>query len=221
MLDIYRTIGLYSEILAAILATVFYFKYKNTGFRYIIWVLWLIVLAELLGLFHAELGLYYEDEKGIKYNSFIFNILYFLVYPMLFLIYYKSLSTSNYKKIIVLFFVLFLIVSIINWVFIQDILTAWSKYPDVLGSLFLTICIIFYFIELLQSEKIIRFQRSVPFWINVGLLVYYTSTIPFTVVADSLKFGDATQRKLYLINYVLSIAMYVIFSFGFIWSKRD
>lgn len=221
MHEIYRTIGLSSELLAAILATVFYYKYKHTGFKYMLWVLWLIVLAEFSGHFYQELGIYFEDDNGVKYNSYIFNVLYFFVYPLLFLIYYKSLKTSNYRKTIVVFFILFLIISIINWAFIQNILTSWSKYPDVAGSLFLTICIIFYFIELLRSDKIIRFQRSIPFWISVGLLIYYTATIPFNVVADSLKFGDAAQRKMFLINYVLSIAMYLIFSFGFIWSKRE
>lgn len=221
MLQPFITIGLITEILAAVLATVFYYKYKNLGFKHMLWILWLIVIVELLAKYHKELGLYYVGEDGLKYNSFLYNLLYLIVYPLFYLIYYKTLETKKYKNTIKIFFVIFLIVTAVNWIFIQDILTSWSKYPNVVGSLFLTICIIFFFIELLQSEKIIKFQRSVPFWVSVGLLIYYTSTIPFSVVADSLAIGGEAQKKLFLINYILSITMYLIFSFGFIWSRRD
>lgn len=212
---------LFSEIIAAIFGTIYFFKYKNTSFRHILIVLWLIVFIETLGVFKIIENSSYLDKNDIKYNLALYNFLYLIVYPAFFSIYYKTLQTTKYRNTIKIFFVLFILVSAINWIYIQDFFTEWSKYPDILGSLFLTICIIFYFIELLQSEKIIRFQKSVPFWISVGLLIYYTSTIPFIVVQNTYALADASLQNMYLINHILAIAMYLIFTFGFIWSKEE
>ncbi len=222
MLDPYKSAVLYSEIIAAILGTIFYYKYKNTAFKYVLFVLWFIVISETLGHFYRELHLYYTDEKGVKYNWWIFNVLYTIVYPVLYLIYYKTLLTKKFRICIVIFIVIFLLTSLINWVFLESFFTGSSKYPDIIGSLFLTICIIFYFVELLQSEKIISFQKSIPFWISVGLLIYHTSIIPFSVVKDTYALlSDEAIKKMFLINYILAIAMYCIFSFGFIWSRKE
>ncbi|HBK70184.1 MAG TPA: hypothetical protein DDZ39_00755, partial [Flavobacteriaceae bacterium] len=110
----------------------------------------------------------------------------------------------------------------INWVFFQHLFTENAVYPRIIGSIFLTICVIFYFIELLQSDKIISFHRLVPFWISVGLLVFYTSTIPFTVVQNSYMLSnDNAVLKIFIIKLILATAMYLIFAFGFIWSKKE
>lgn len=221
MLEPYMYAVLISEIIAAIFGAIYYFKYKNTSFKYLLIVLWLIVIIETLGAFYIEWHIYYIDENGVKYNLALFNLLYLIVYPVFYYIYYNTLKTNKYRTMIKVFFVGFILISLINWAFIQNFFTENSKYPDIIGSLFLTICIIFYFIELLRSEKIIRFQRSVPFWISIGLLIYYTSTIPFLVVKDSYALADGARLKMFLINHILAIAMYLIFTFGFIWSKKE
>ncbi|MET2983671.1 hypothetical protein [Aureibaculum conchae] len=221
MLKFYMHAVLISEIIAAIFGTIYYFKYKNTPFKYFLIVLWLIVITEIIGAFYIEWNIYYMDENGVKYNLGLYNLLYIIVYPIFYYIYYKALETKKYRNAIKIFFLSFIVISIINWIFIQDFLTEYSKYPDIIGSLFLTICVIFYFIELLQSEKVIRFHRSVSFWLSVGLLVYYTSIIPFTVVVNNYALADKALQKMFLINHILAIAMYSVFTFGFIWSKKE
>lgn len=221
MLEPYKNAVLYSEIIAAVFATVFYFKYKNTSFKYVLFVLWFIVFIETLGRFHEELHLYYTDENGVKYNWWLHNVLYIVVYPIFYYMYYKILQTKKYRLIIKIFFIVFALTSIINWSFFESFYNGSRTYPIIIGSACLTICVIFYFIELLKSEKIIRFHRSVPFWISIGLLIYYTSTIPFSVVRNSYALADAALKKMFLINYILAIAMYLIITFGFIWSKKE
>jgi hypothetical protein len=222
MLDPYRQAVLFSEIIAAILSVVFYFKYKNTAFKYILYILWLIVIKETLGYFHKELHLYYTDENDIKYNLWMGNILSFILFPAYYFMYLKTFKTERYQLIIKLFLVIFLIIQLINWVFFQHLFTENAVYPRIIGSIFLTICVIFYFIELLQSDKIISFHRLVPFWISVGLLVFYTSTIPFTVVQNSYMLSnDNAVLKIFIIKLILATAMYLIFAFGFIWSKKE
>jgi len=222
MLEPYKNAVLYSEIIAAVFSTIFYFKYKNTTFKYVLFILWLIVIKETLGYFHKELHLYYTDDNGIRYNLWMGNLLSLILYPAYYFIYYKTLHTKKYQSTIRFFTITYLVMYIINWIFFQNFFTESINYPRIFGSLFLTICIIFYFIELLQSEKIIRFHRSVGFWISVGLLIFYTSTIPFTVVQNTYMLAsEASARNIFIIKLVLATAMYLIFTFGFIWSKKE
>lgn len=222
MLEPYKNAVLYSEIIAAIFSTIFYFKYKNTAFKYVLFVLWLIVIKETLGYFHKELHLYYTDENEIKYNLWMGNVLSLVLFPAYYFMYLKTLKTERYKSAIKLFILSYILVYIINWVFFQNFFTENALFPRILGSLFITITVILYLIELLRSDKIISFHRLVPFWISVGLLIFYTSTIPFTVIQNSYMLSvEAVIKKVFIIKLVLASAMYLIFAFGFIWSKKE
>lgn len=222
MLGPYKDAVLYSEIVAAIIGTLFIYKYKKTSLKYFLYLLWYIVFTEILGKYADELNLSYIGENGVKYNFWLYNLLYSIILPVLYLIYFNLIKTAKFKFWIKIFVYLFLIISIINWSFIQNFRTEWLDTPFIVGAIFLTIIILLYFIELLRSEKIVTFHKSLLFWISVGLLIFYTSTIPFRVVQNIYATSpDISIVKLFIIKYILAIAMYVIFSFGFIWSKKE
>jgi vacuolar-type H+-ATPase subunit I/STV1 len=103
---------------------------------------------------------------------------------------------------------------------LQDFIKEIPEIPHVLGSIFLIISILFYFIELLKSEKILVFHRLLLFWISVGLILFYAGTIPFMLKWNGYMLIPGVH-DLFLIVYILAITMYLIFSFGFIWSKKE
>ena len=174
---------LYSELLAAIVGTIFFYKYKKTPLKYFLFLLWYIVLTEQLSKYAGRTGflIFYTDENGNHYTTWFYNLLRFVTFNTLFYVYYKSLLTLKFKKWIKLFTIIYLFVFIINWIFLQDFIKERSEIPRILGSLFLIITIIFYLIELLRSEKILVFHRTLHFWVSVGLLLFYSGTIPFAL----------------------------------------
>jgi hypothetical protein len=95
-----------------------------------------------------------------------------------------------------------------------------SELPWVVGSIFLIITIIFYFIQLLKSDKIIVFHKNLLFWISIGLLLFHTGTLPFAIKTTSYALLNGIHN-LFLIIWILAIIMYLIFTFGFIWSKKE
>ncbi|MCK0129971.1 hypothetical protein MWU59_00500 [Flavobacteriaceae bacterium F08102] len=211
----------YAELLAAISGTITYYKYRHTPVKYFLWLLWYIVLTEFVGSWAIKYDfLIFKDEHGVKYNLWMINLLYLIFYPTCFYIYHQTVTSLRYKFWIKLFFIAYLILSLINWTFIQNFIFSWSELPFITGSLMLVVSIIFYFIELLRSEKIIIFHRMLFFWISVGLLLFHTGTIPFSAQINGYALIPGIH-KLFLINYVLAIAMYVIFTFGFLWSKKE
>lgn len=220
-LDTFRSLIPFSELLAAIIGTIYFYKFKQTPLKYFLLILWYITLTEFTGWYASEKNvLVFFDENGIDYNYWLYNLLYFVFFNMVLFIYLKSIKKIEHKFWIKIFIITYILISIINWSFIQSFIFEMSNLPFVSGSIFLIISIIFYFIQLLKSEEIKRFEKKLLFWISIGLLLFHSGTIPF-----SLKHNDYALipgiHKLFLIIYVLSIIMYLVFTFGFIWSDKE
>ena len=219
-IDSFRNFIVFSELLSATIGTIYFYKYKHTPLKYFLFLLWYITITECIGWYARNNSvLVFFDKDGVSYNLWLFNLLYFILFVVIFMIYLKIINNSKQKKIIKVFILSYILISIINWTFIQSFAFEMSELPYVAGSIFLIITIMFYFTQLLKSDRIIIFHKTLLFWISVGLLLFHTGTIPF-----SLKYNDYTVfpgiHKLYLIIYILAITMYLMFTFGFIWSKR-
>ena len=213
----------YSELIAAIFGTIYFSKYRNTALKFFLYLLWFITLTEFLSWYSMKYGineLLFIDDKGVRYNWWMYNLLRFITFNCLFFIYYKYLKTKIYKRWIRIFMFIYIISSVINWSFLQSFIWNNSEMPRTIGSIFLIVTILFYFIELLKSEKVLVFHRLLLFWISVGLLLYYAGTIPFYLKLSGYALIPGIH-KLFLIVYILAIIMYLTFTFGFIWSKKE
>lgn len=220
-LETFRTFTLFSELAAAITGTIFYYKYKHTNIKYFLIVLWYISITEFTAWYAAENNvLLFYDEKGTKYSLWMYNLLYLIFYPVVLYIYYKVITNIRLKKWILAFIITYLTTAIINWSFIQSFIYEWSEIPQVVGSILLAITVIFYFIELLESKNIIIYHRKLLFWISVGLLVYHVTTIPFSLKVTEYALKD-NIHSLFLIIWISAAIMYLLFTFGFIWSNKE
>ena len=220
-LSTFRLFVPFSELLAAIIGTIYFYKYKHTHLKYFLYILWHIVLTEFTGWYSSHYDvLGFFDETGRHYNLWMYNLMYFIYFPVILWMYSKSIKRLVFVKWIKLFILFYVLISIINWLFIQDFRYEWSELPDVAGTLFLAISIIFYFIELLKSDKIITYHKKLLFWISVGLLIFHTGTLPFTIKITGYALLDGIHN-LFLIVWILAIIMYLLFAFGFIWSDKE
>lgn len=210
----------YFELISAVVGTIYFYKYRHTSLKYFLFLLWYITLTEFLGSISINNEiLVVFDKNGVKYNYWMFNLLYFILFNTVYMTYLQFIAHPKQKTFIKFFMVFYIIISIINWTFIQNFLYEMSEIPFVIGSILLIIIIIFYFIQLLKSNKIIAFHKDLLFWISVGLLIFHSGTIPFSIKYN----GYALLPKihnLFLIIYILSICMYILFTFGFIFSNK-
>ena len=220
-LSTFRLFVPFSELLAAVIGTIYFYKYKHTHLKYFLYILWYIVLTEFTGWYSSHYDvLGFFDKKGIHYNLWMYNLMYFIFYPIVLWMYSKSIKRPVHIKWIKFFIFFYIIISILNWSFIQDVRFEWSELPSITGSVFLAISIVFYFVQLLRSERIIIFHKKLLFWISIGFLIFYVGKIPFNI-----KFTDYALLKgihnLFLIVWILAIIMYLLFAFGFVWSDKE
>jgi len=214
----------YIELLAAITGTVFFNKYKHTYLKYFLFLLWFITFSEFfadhISANKIKSLLYFSPSNNRYHNQWIFNVLDTVSFIVYYFIYYKALSSEKFKNWIKIFTFSYIVLSIINWWFVQNFFGEMQSYLFIFGAIFLIISIIFYFIELLKSEKIVVFHKTLLFWISVGLLIYYAGNIPFAAEFNGYALIPGIH-KLFLIVTVLANIMYLTFTFGFIWSKKE
>ena len=223
-ITIIRETGKYLGLLASIIGTLYFYKYKHTYLKYVLYLLWYVTFSE----FFAEYAhdnkltsfLFFNQENGRSYTYWIYNLLDTISFLTYYYIFYHSIITKRYKLLIKIFAISYIILSIINWAFIQNFFIELQSFLFIIGAVFLIISIIFYFIEFLKSEKVLLFHKSLLFWMSVGLLLYYAGNIPFAAKFNGYALIPGIHQ-LFLIVSLLSITMYICFIIGFIWSKKE
>ncbi len=198
------------EVLAAIIATIFFYKYKNTKFlKYLIFFIWYVALNETVGL-------YIRIDKGV--NAIIYNIYNAVNFTFFLLLYRHYFKNKKNKKLALYFCIIYLSSFTING-FFENYMTEYQRFPYILGALFLVISILLYFFEILNSEQVLQAKKNLLIWISFGLLIYFVGNLPFRILRNYYEeLTDATV--LFLVNITLTVIMNTCFIIGFIWSDK-
>ena len=203
-------VGIGFEVLTALLGLYFLTKRrKDKILKYFVFFICYVAINELVGL-------YIKLNEGI--NAIIHNIYSLINFSFFFIIYMISLSNRFFRKLIISFFIFYIIIFIING-FFENYLNEYQRLPYIIGALFLIVTIFLYYIELLNSEKVLNAKKDLLFWISVGLLIYYVGNLPFRIMRNYYsELTDATI--LFLVSFSLTLIMNSCFIIGFIWSDK-
>jgi hypothetical protein len=201
----------YVELITAIVGTIYFFKYKHTFLKYFLIILWYIVCNEFLGLYIKT----YISEN----NIIIYNIFHFINFTYLFLLFRQYVTHPSQKRWIFFFIIIYILSFIIN-MFFENYFKEIQTIPYLIASVFLISSIVFYFLAILNTDKILYVSKNLLFWISVGLLIYFVGNIPFRVIRN---FNNEISNidSIFITSYILCIIMNICFVFGFIWSKKD
>lgn len=196
---------------AAITASIYYYKYKDTFLKYFLFIIWYSVLNELAArLFVKQMG----GNNIILYN--IYNIINFSYSILLFR---SSLSKPTNKRIMLPLLVIYL-VSVVAMCFFYNFRYDFFILTYVLGALFVITGIALYFNEILRSDKIIHVNKNLLFWLSTGWLIFYIATIPFYMMRQYYANLPVISISMYLI-YFHNFVLYLIIITGFIWSGKE
>ena len=223
------------ELIAA-LAGIFYLwktRTKETAVRFLIFYLVFIFTADLFILLYSTYGYVYKFKHfefilNTPYKSqfWLYNILILIIsscFIYYFIILFESQKLKKLFKIIIGFY---LLSSIIAYV-IGDFFLS-NDYSFSTGSIFICMAIAAYYLEILQSDRIIDVFKNLSFYVSIGLLIYNLCLIPIHLFQDYVQnyAGNSEFYKVY--NMILKISnffMYSMFTIGFIvqyrWRKMD
>ncbi len=201
----------YIALLSAIIATLGYRKYSMGKAKYFLFAIWFIALTE----FSYKI-VYYQILKEQHKVFFIAN-LHFLIIGSFYLLWFRFLIKDRKKRQAILFmFLTLMLFFIINSMFIEPFLEI-QNYTFGVAAIFVILTILLFFIEILNTEKILQFERSVYFWFSLGILIFWAPFIPLWFTNEYFGFLGPT----YVISiFVLNLLMHLFFIIGILWSKR-
>jgi hypothetical protein len=153
-------------------------------------------------------------------NNWIVNIftnVEFIFYSFLF---FSFSSDPVYKKRIRLIASLFLLLALINILFIQGY-NRFHSYSFLLGSLMMIYFCCNYYLSLLKIQVYINLIRYPPFWIVSGLLFFYCGMFCYYTFYEAYAYRYFLEYyKLFnILTNIFNILLYSCFSVGFICQR--
>lgn len=171
------------EFIAAITGLLLLRKYKTSKVKYIIYFLVYAFFVDLIGgypSFLKENGYFHLIEGTlIERNYWWYTIFWWVgLSTIMFFVNYQIVNTLKLKKILKYAYYLYLFQVIIYVVFRFGSIFKPDQFVSIASLWMVVLSIIIYFFEILNSEQIIIFYRSVHFYFNSIFFVWILIIMP-------------------------------------------
>lgn len=147
--------------------------------------------------------------------------LYTIVEAVLILSYFRTIFTNNLiKKSLQYIIIIFPLLCIINFTFIQSIFT-FNTYTRPLEAILITFFCLLYLYKSGFTENWINKQTS---WFNMGILLYFPVVCMIFILSNYMVFVSKNKELNLLIwqfHAVMSMVMYLAFAKAFSLTKTD
>lgn len=200
-----------SIIISIIVMVLMIIKYRKTGKENLFFIIGYLLFS-LIDIFC------YFYYRFTSMPTDIFYVIGFLmiVFFLYLLYYYQLLYVPLLKKIQTVILILFVLNIGFMFYMEDDLLHHFSfnmLYVDILLLLF---SIILFLYQTFNSDKILRINNYLPFWISVALLIFFIGSIPIlffrTTVSESIYF---------FILFMLNLISNSILIFGLLGNKQE
>ncbi|WP_299260706.1 hypothetical protein [uncultured Aquimarina sp.] len=218
------------ELIAAIAGTVYISRYQvDRSTRYLVFFLWLNVFVEVV---FGWLPTFVEIFNSFKFledtifarNKWIYNT-FEVVSSLFYLLYFANLIESNKnKKIGLNIIAIYVIFSVFNLAFSDVFFTSSSAPNSIFGTLLLVLFIMYFYFQILQSDEILNFYKTIPFYVSIGALVFHLIVNPIFIYEQyySNTVSPEFVRIFLTILTIVNIFMYSCYTIGFlVCSKRN
>lgn len=206
----------YFQVLSFIATTILFIKKRNKLLLYFIPFLFLTIAVECTGAWFVS--------KSIR-NYWIYNVFTTIEFVFYSYLFYLHLKKTVFKKIVVWFIPVFVLLVILNILFKQGFNKTFNTYTFLLGSFFIVIFCCCYFYESVLPENIDQQLSKQPFfWISSGLLIFYLGSVIINALFEYLRSNDLQAQgvKIYgIINHSLNVILYGSFCIAFFLCRNN
>jgi len=216
------------EILAAIFGMYYLKKVKpKDATRYFVYFLWLIVVVESFGAIPAIAYFTNYEYFGFlkdtffQRNSSLYNI-FTLITSIFYTLYFLSFTDFKLKKLFIKIAVfIYFIYGVYLLLDISVLGSANVPFITIGGAIIMFLSIMTFYMQLLKSDLILKLQKYLPFYVSIGVLIFYLCTTPIEIYMNYFKEGNeffmTFKTKMYL---YLNLFLYGSFILGFILCSK-
>ncbi len=216
------------EFLAAVTGLLLYKKYKYTAAKYFIYFLVYLSVCDFLAgyVYYIKGDGFLNFLQGTVFvRNYWWSTLFWIIGAILFFAFYynKILKTKGFIRVIKYSSLVFLAFSvvyiIVNW---NDYFVRFFPIISILGAVIIFLCTVFYFIEILQSDRILTFYKSINFYISFAIFIWWLIITPlvfYDIYNSHYDWNFIFLRwEIYLFA---NIFMYSTFTFALIYCKPE
>lgn len=212
------------EFLAATAGIVYLSRSKTPGKadKLLVFYLLFIFIFDLLAITYGLYGYVYKWEylefiaEPFRSIYWIYNILTLISATAYTLYFYLQLNSAFLKKILVILISIFLVSSILMYIVGNQFFTTTSSFSYIFASFLIFFSVIFYYFELLNSERLLNFRTELPLYISAGLLIYQLGITPLFIFQKYIRVSSDFRIVYSWILDFGNIFLYTLFVYGFI-----
>lgn len=199
-------VGIFTELLALFLG-IYFFKQVKKGFL----ILFVFVLVSFLTEIAKPILSY---GFGIHRNLWMSHFYFPLEFLLLALFYLKKLGDYYKRSWMVALIIAFLLFSVVNPLFLQD-LTEYSQIRS-FSSIILVLFAILYFFRVMNEARIQKLSDEPMIWINTAVLLYYAVSLFYNVLFMLvLEYSRPFAVLISALNVFMLIVFYGLIAIGF------
>ena len=219
------------EIIAAIFGSIYLKKMTNRKTKqeqYLVWFLWYTAIHEIaclytvIGYFTNYCWFSFAYEGIFQKNYWLTNIYNIISYFVLTFYFSAYFVNKKIKKIIHIYLAGFSITAISYLLFSNTFFIKSSLITNLLGMIVLVFTILYFYYELLRSDRIVKLKYYLPIYISIGTLMFSLCYFPLAIFGEHFKLINEFFIELHSsLLLVINLFMYAIFTVGFyVCSKK-
>jgi hypothetical protein len=207
---LYKTLVCF-EGLAALIGFLTWTKWKHTYLKWFPVYLATITFIEISYYVLCYLQ-QYDKASLVQQLAVIIEMLFISWF------FYQTLG-SNQKKVIIAGGITYIVTLVLEKMLLRGSYYYFQSLSYTIGTLFILLYLILFFINLARSEQILGFVKLTKFWMALGMLLFYLGCFPFYGLYNELAKNIELFIPLAIITLMLNHTMYSFFAIGFIWGK--
>ncbi len=197
------------ELIALIISIINYRNLQKTILR---WFIPFLIVTNII-----EWGNFFKLFSINHSNNWIFNFFIPVEFCFYGWVFFNIIIVIKAKLIIKYLGTGLIMVTILNMFFVQGLRNL-NSYTYMIGSVYVILCVYYYFKQLIDNVNDFNILQNAFFWISVGLLLFYSCEFFLMAFFEYfLSIGDfkSFQPIFHFVNIFLNITMYSCFSISF------
>lgn len=203
-----------SELLAAIAASIFYYKYKHLPVKMVLLIVWIAVITEGVARIYSH---FYHN------NHWVYNLYSFLFYLLFYKMIYDHIKDKTRKRILLALSIAMMGAIIIR-AFTVPVITHYMSHAYNIAMLVLILQLMYYAVERLKSDAPLKVKKELELFVFGGYLVFGISFVPLSLFAfgqTGSTYSDELHIVLQSIQTFALVTTNLILIIGFIWTRPE
>ncbi len=225
LIDYRAIITIVFELIAALSGSYYLRKVNDQALRIFVYYLWLTVIVEIVGSYSFLMLYDFDNEWFIaiknsvfRRNTWLYNIYSYLAMGFLSIFYYNLMTSFKTKITVLSTLGIFSLFSILYFTLTDAFFIAALPYHFFISVSIICLYVLLYFLQLINSDKILDFYKLPSFYISIILLLWYLSIIPLFIFDGYFKSinSDFARFRTLLLLFI-NICTYSSFAFAFLY----